>query len=252
MPDRRRHRGKHPNDDRLFGEVNHRKLRLAVAEYSWLLTRGYAVESGLKIVGDRHGLAVRQRQAVMRSSCSDQALAHRTTTRMAVDKCRGRTVRIDGYNVLITIESALSGGLVLRGRDGCCRDLASVHGTYRAVAETVPAVSVIADYLSLLGVARVYWYLDRPVSNSGRLKTLMGELAEQRNATGKAQPIWVVELVDSPDRVLSTCSEPVATSDSAILDRCPIWFNLAAEIIEQRIPDTWDVDLRDPPPDAFA
>ena len=77
MPDKRTHRGKHPADDRLFAEDRLDSLRTATAEYSWLLTRGYAHESALKLVGDRHDLTARQRVAVMRSACSDQALEDR-------------------------------------------------------------------------------------------------------------------------------------------------------------------------------
>ena len=51
-----------------------------------------------------------------------------------------RELWIDGYNALTTIESALSGSVILRARDGCYRDMASMHGTYRKVQETVPAI----------------------------------------------------------------------------------------------------------------
>ena len=51
-------------------------------------------------------------------------------------------------NQLITIEAALSGGLIFRGRDGCFRDLASIHGTYRKVEETLPALNLIGSFLA--------------------------------------------------------------------------------------------------------
>jgi hypothetical protein len=35
----------------------------------------------------------------------------------------------------------------------------------------------------------------------------------------------------------------VATADSAVLDRCPAWFNLARETIIQRIPDAWVLEI---------
>ena len=51
------------------------RLRSAVSDLSWLLSRGYADKSALKIVGDRYNLLERQRIAVMRCSSSDAALA---------------------------------------------------------------------------------------------------------------------------------------------------------------------------------
>ncbi|HEO70156.1 MAG TPA: DUF434 domain-containing protein, partial [Candidatus Hydrogenedentes bacterium] len=42
MPDTRRHRGKHPQDETLFNDAWLPVLRDAVADLSYLLTRGYA------------------------------------------------------------------------------------------------------------------------------------------------------------------------------------------------------------------
>lgn len=52
-----------------------------------------------------------------------------------------------------------------------------------------------------------------------------------------------VELVMNPDRVLMDATAVVATSDSAILDQCACWVNLAREVIAQRIPQARLVDL---------
>ena len=246
MPDRRRHRGKHPGDDRLFFRDRHDSLRAGVCELSWLLTRGFAIGSALKLVGDRHDLTVRQRLAVRRSACSDESFARRAAARMTIEAVRGGSLAIDGYNLLITVEAAMSGGLVLVGRDGCCRDLAGVHGTYRKVEETVPALELILEYVSKCDIRHVDWYLDRPVSNSGRLKALMADLIEGRRESGRVPADWNIELVNNPDAVLVSCLEPVVSSDSVILDRCGAWWNLAAELITERIPKTWIVDMRTP------
>lgn len=248
MPDKRRHRGKHPDDDRLFAEPCHDTLRTAVAEFSWLLSRRYAVDSALKVVGDRHSLTARQRMAVRRSACSDSSLENRVATMIALDEIAGRPLGIDGYNLLITIESALSGGLILIGRDGCYRDLASVHGTYRKVGETMPAVETIVDYLAALNVTHVDWYLDQPVSNSGRLKALIAKVVEARRDRATHHTTWNLELVHSPDRVLADYADAVATTDSVVLDECGSWVNLAAELVDTHLPDAWKVDLRSPAP----
>jgi len=245
VPDKRRHRGRHPDDDRLFGDSLHETLRTAVAEHSWLLTRGYAMDSALKLVGDRHGLTARQRMAVRRSACTDEALRHRTNALIALAEVGSGPVGIDGYNLLITVESALSGGLILIGRDGCYRDLASIHGTYRKVEETVPALEMILDILAGSDVQHVDWYLDQPVANSGRLKVLIAELVEARLPQALEDGTWNIELVTSPDRMLHGYTGVVASSDSVVLDRCSRWVNLAAEIIDRTVRDAWKVDLHD-------
>ena len=230
MPDTRKHRGPHPADRQLFRNQMWPMLQRAVEELSWLLTRDYPLDASLKLVGDRHRLTQRQRKAVMRSGCSDGALHCRSEKCVDGGDIAGETLYIDGFNVLTTIEAALSGGVILHGRDGCHRDLASMHGNYRKVEETRPALELIGKTLAELQVAECRWLLDRPVSNSGRLSQLVRELANERGWD------WKTELLNDPDKRLSVTDDVVATADSVILDRCRRWFNLAREVIDSNVP----------------
>jgi len=221
----------------LFAPAAISDLRSALADYSLLLTKGYAEKSSLKLVGDKFSLTQRQRLAVMRSACSDRQMVSRNKNRIEAKNLAGQSVALDGYNVLITIEAAMSGGVIFAGRDDCYRDLASIHGTYRKVTETIPALQLIGEFLKEAGVTKTLLLLDSPVSNSGRLKTLIGELAEQNNWN------WEVELLLSPDAELKKTDLIVASSDSVILDGCRRWVNLATAIIEQKLPSAWIIDL---------
>jgi hypothetical protein len=237
MPDKRTHRGPHPADEKLFAAGAISNLLEAITDFSLLLTKGYAEKSALKLVGDRFSLTERQRLAVMRSACSDEQLVFRNRRRIELENITGKSIAIDGYNILITIEAAMSGGVILKGRDGCFRDLASVHGTYRKVTETIPALELIGQFLQESGISKAIWLLDSPVSNSGRLKTLIGELARKN----KWQ--WNIELVLSPDAELKKTDAIVASSDSLILDACQRWTNLGTEIIKAKVSNAWVVSL---------
>jgi hypothetical protein len=229
MPDTRKHRGPHPQDAQLFGRDVWPVLRTAVGDLSWLLSRGYATDSSLKLVGDRFQLVERQRIAVMRCSCPDDAVQHRQRTRLQADLLAGRNLAIDGFNVLTSIEAALAGGVILAGRDGCFRDMASMHGSYRRVFETLPALIMIGEFLQQLDVKACCWYLDRPVSNSGRLKKIIETTAAERSWP------WTAELPWDVDTVLIETDWVVATADCRILDACSHWFNLARMVIESRV-----------------
>ena len=230
MPDTRQHRGPHPEDAQLFAPGCWPALRAATADLSWLLSRGYAEPSALKLVGDRFQLTERQRIAVMRSACSDQSLQRRRRTQWPAERLPGQRLDIDGFNVLTTIEAAMAHGVILGGRDGCLRDMASMHGSYRHVDETEPALDLIGQVLHEFRLAECCWYLDRPVSNSGRLRTRLEQLAADRGWP------WQVELASDVDSVLVASPHVVATADSVILDRCAGWFNLAAEVLARRLP----------------
>jgi hypothetical protein len=237
MPDKRTHRGPHPQDAILFAPDAVADLRSAVADFSLLLTKGYAEKSTIKLVGDKFSLTERQRLAVIRSACSDRQIASRKQNEVKIETLAGQPIAIDGYNLLITIEAAMSGAAIFKSRDGCLRDLASIHGTYRKVTETIPAVQLIGGFLKEIGVSDCLWLLDSPVSNSGRLKTLIGELARENNWS------WEIKLLPSPDYELIRTERIVASSDSAVLDRCKKWVNLARAITEARLPQTHLIDL---------
>ncbi|MCX5638371.1 MAG: DUF434 domain-containing protein [Planctomycetota bacterium] len=237
MPDKRTHRGPHPDDEKLFAPGTIPALQAAVADFSLLLTKGYAEKSSLKLVGDRFSLTERQRLAIMRSACSDQHLISRQQRQVKIADLANQPIAIDGYNILITIEAAISGGIIFKGRDGCYRDLASIHGTYRKVTETIPAVQFIGNFLKEANIPKVRWLLDSPVSNSGRLKTLIGELARKNNWN------WEIELLFSPDAELTRTNLTAASSDSVILDGCKSWLNLATEIIKTKLSSTKIIDL---------
>jgi hypothetical protein len=237
LPDTRSHRGPDPRDHEAFRTEAWPALRGAVADLSWLLGRGYAWKSSLKLVGDRWALTERQRLAVARGSCSDAALARRLAHQVPAGAVRDESLEIDGFNLLTTVEAALGGAVVLRGRDGCDRDLAGVHGTYRRVGETLPAIDLLGGLLEELGVARVCWLLDSPVSNSGRLRGLLLEAAKTHAWD------WHVDLVPNPDPLLTRSQAVVVTADSVILDGCARWLNLARLAIESRIPQARVVSL---------
>ena len=229
MPDTRNHRGPHPDDLRLFAPDALARLCQATSDLCWLLDRGYAANSSLKLVGDRHGLVARQRIAVGRSACCQSDRSRREEHRLEAPAVVGRPLWLDGYNVLTTIEAALAGGIVLEATDGCYRDMASMHGSYRKVAETEPALEILGETLAELHPSECRWYLDRPVSNSGRLAGIIRQVAAGHDWA------WHVELVPDPDPLLAQSDQIVATADSLILDCCRGWFNLARAAIDSRL-----------------
>ncbi|HEY8459904.1 MAG TPA: DUF434 domain-containing protein [Blastocatellia bacterium] len=233
---RLRHRGAHPGDRKLFEPKNHEILRQAVRDLSWLLSRGYAARASLKLVGDRFELKERQRLAVARAACADQQKASRARTLLPLESINGQELLIDGFNIIVTTEAALSGGALIVCRDGCVRDMSSVHGSYRSVAETEEAIRLISETLLGAKPASALWLLDQPVSNSGRLARLIREMAAEHNWP------WSVEVVMNPDKILRSSDRIAVTSDSNILDFVRAWINFGP--ILERLPEAWVIDLR--------
>ncbi len=237
MADCRKHRGPHPEDHELFAPAMLSRLRMATGDLGWLLSRAYAPASSLKLVGDRFDLRKRQRLAVARCACGSDSATNRSSREVDPSRLKGRQLGIDGYNVLTSIEAALGGGVIIGAMDGCYRDMASMHGTYRKVEETRPAIELLGRWLAEQHPGQCHWLLDQPVSNSGRLKTILLHVAESFGWN------WQVDLVADPDPILSRSTDIVISADSMILDRCETWFNLVRHVIDERVEGAWIVDL---------
>lgn len=186
-------------------------------------------------VGNHYLLSERQRLAIVRAIVSNEMLNERKVKEVQEIK-EGGIVNIDGFNTIITLEVAFSHSILLRCMDGTIRDLAGLRGTYRIIDKTALAIQCIGDYLEKRKVAKAIFYLDAPVSNSGRLK----ELLYQR-LSGYSFEIQV-EVIHNVDSVLEN-KENVVTSDGVILDRCISWMNLVDKILEECNGEYWIIDF---------
>jgi hypothetical protein len=226
MGDKRRHRGPHPSDGQLFSKGAVPVLEDAVRDLSWLRTRGYSDASAIKLVGDRYQLRQRQRVAVRRCACADASKRSRAARECSLGEVEGQRLLIDGLNVITTIEVALAGGALFLGRDGCVRDMASFHGSYRLVEETERAVAMLVEVVDSMRPAEAMVYIDRPVSNSGRLAEVVRRVAANEGSKLEAM------TADGVDETLQASSAVIATADSRILDACKAWVSLARGVIE--------------------
>ena len=229
-------RGFDPDDVKIFSKESIAELKIAQEEIQWLLDRGYKIKQIIEFTGNHYLLSSRARTALQRTTSSTADYEKRRSTMLPFECAKDGCLNIDGFNIIITLEVAMSGSPRLLGKDGVYRDLAGLRGTYRIIDKTDTAIALIGKTLQELSVPMVKFYLDSPVSNSGRLKTKILECSEQWG-----MPVEV-ELIPNVDAVLAG-KERVVTGDSIILDECKSWFNLSRKIIEDYIQDAWVVDL---------
>ena len=217
-------RGYSPDDNKEFNAPSVEKLYKAGKDLQYLLNQGYHIKGASVFVGNHYLLSERQRLALVRAVSSEESIRKRKA-REIKDIPQGCTVNIDGFNTIITLEVALSDSLLLKCMDGTVRDLAALRGTYRLIDKTETAIMLIGKMLENCKVARAVFYLDAPVSNSGRLKQRIMELLNSFPFEVQA------EVIHNVDSVLEKL-DYVITSDAIILDQCISWINLNGRIIE--------------------
>ena len=229
-------RGFYPDDTKIFSKESIAELKIAQEEIQWLLDRGYKIKQIIEFTGNHYLLSSRARTALQRTTSSTAEYEKRRSTMLPFECAKDGCLNIDGFNLIITLEVAMSGSPILLGKDGVYRDLAGLRGTYKIIDKTYTALNLIGKTLQELSVPMVKFYLDSPVSNSGRLKTKILECSQQWG-----MPVEV-DLIPNVDAVLAG-KERIVTGDSIILDECNSWFNLSRKIIEDHIQDAWVINL---------
>lgn len=228
-------RGYIPEDEKEFNIESQNILRKAQKDILYLLEQGYRIKNASTFVGNHYLLSERQRLAIVRATSENKVLELREQKKLSKDTI-GKKAVIDGLNIIITLEVVLSGGTLIRCMDEAIRDLAGLRGTYRLIDQTDIALILIGEKLLQLKVEQAVFYLDAPVSNTGRLKLKIIELLVE-------YPFQVVvELVNNADVILEK-SPNVMTSDSIILNKCISWYNIVSDIIEDKFPDTKMIEL---------
>ena len=220
-------RGFVPEDERNFSPEALEKMKTASRHVCYLVNEGYDLKQATTFVGNHYLLSERQRLAIMRSIATQEQMENRKNKQVPLQELSGKEVWIDGFNLVITLEVLLSDSILFSCMDGTIRDLAALRGTYRMIPETDTAVRILFDILRETEVRRVNILLDQPVSNSGRLKTRIAEIAED-------YPFALdINILKDVDRELYG-KENVITSDSIILDHCNSWVNLTPECLKRQ------------------
>ena len=228
-------RGYIPTDEKEFNHTNLEIIKRAQSDIFMLLERGYSIKSASTFVGNHHLLSERQRLAIVRATSTSIDIEKRRN-KLLNDVFEGKKIYIDGLNLIITLEVALSESIVLKCMDGTIRDMAGLRGTYKLIDKTDIAIQLIGERLSQMKIAEVTFYLDSPVSNTGRLKQRIIQILNIYSYDVN------VELVNNPDVILETKGY-VITSDAIILNKCESWINLANDIICEKLPDLKCIDL---------
>lgn len=231
-------RGPTPDDAQYFDRASLARIREAAIDLRYLLGRGYAQKSAITLVGDRAQLHKRQRQLLMRAVTSPADADAIRARVVALDDLREQHLLIDGYNVLITLETAINGGPLVESDEGFLRDLSELHGTYRENDSTEAAIALVRALFEAAAPRAIEIYLDRPIAFSARFAERL------RAAFGASGSRAIVELADSADgaikeRLEQDASLILASGDGALLRKCSRCVDLVGVIARRSVARAW-------------
>jgi len=193
-------------------------LQEARKDFQYLLDRGFPRTGALNFVGNHYLLNEEQRNYLNRSVFSKKKIESRKKKLILLSDVKDKNVFIDGYNVLITVESICNSGdeFLVNCDDGVTRDIKAVFGKYKKDETTQEALNSIISLLKMFNPKSVLFFYDSPVSMRGKLARKTQKLLKSLEVQGDAQTASNVdaELVKLSREVEGV----VATSDGIIID----------------------------------
>jgi len=208
------------------------KISEAVHDLRYLLNRGYRKKGALKFVSDKYLLNIHERNYLSRKVFSREVALSRQNKILDISRVKDENIFVDGYNVLITVESICTGyPSLVRCDDGFLRDINAVFGKYRINDTTKTALTQIMLLLKCYEPQFVKFLYDSPVSQSGELSKVTRTLLNANDLPGCAV---TSKNVDSELVTLSREVQGiVATSDSAVIDKIQRVIDIPCEILKK-------------------
>ncbi len=186
-------------------------LRDAAVDIRYLLDRGYPQKGAVRFVCNHYRLDEESRYLISRTVLSCDVSEKRRMKFLQCSEMKDNSIIIDGYNILIGMESILDKKAYLCD-DGVVRDTKGVFRDYKTSESTETAIEMILGFLKEMNPAYVCFLLDSQISKSGLLAKSLREKIRDAGLRGDARTSRHV------DYELKNSNDIVVSSDGVIID----------------------------------
>jgi len=199
----------------------------AITDIRYLLDRGYPRKGAITFVCNHYRLDIKWRYVFTRVVFDKDTIKSRREKTVKCEDLKGEVVLVDGYNVLIGVESAFKGEPVYLCDDGFLRDIRGVFRNYRCSRLTTKALDEILRVLTVFTPFRVEFLFDSQISKSGEMAQWVDKKLKDVGLIGGARTSRHV------DYDLKQSNGIIATADGSIIDEVAKAVNIQACVLEQ-------------------
>ncbi|MBA1341429.1 MAG: hypothetical protein C5S40_04750 [ANME-2 cluster archaeon] len=199
----------------------------AITDIRYILDRGYPGKGAITFVCNHYRLDIKWRYVFTRVVFGRDTIKSRREKTVKCEDLKGEVVLVDGYNVLIGVESALKGEPVYLCDDGFLRDTRGVFRNYRCSGLTERAMDEILGVLRGVGPFRVEFLFDSQISKSKEMARWVENKLKDVGLEGSAGTSRHV------DYDLKQSNGIIATADGNIIDEVTKAVNIQACVLEQ-------------------
>lgn len=205
---------------------NSLNLRKAADDIRYLLDRGYPQKGAVVFVCAHYRLDTEAMYLLLRTVVAREVAERRKAKFLPCDRIEGNNIVIDGYNIIIGMESILEKNAYLCD-DGVIRDIKGISRNYEASRSTETAIELILQFLKENNPACICFLLDSQISKSGQLASALREKIRESGLKGDARTSRHV------DYDLKSSKYVVASSDGVIIDEAEKVVNFLSCIVSR-------------------
>lgn len=218
------------------------KLLKPAADIRSILRWGYPKFATIRFVADHAGLDARERQVLIRVVLPPDRTVSRAKKKLKYDRIRGRALLIDGYNVLLSVDSLLKGEIMWLCDDSFIRDTRFYFGKAKHADDIEEALEELLSFLAETGPKSVTILLDSQISRSGELAGIIRNRLKEKGIPGEARTSKHVDFDlktagKSSGEIFGNDSEEkpvIATSDGIIIDAVSEVIDIPACLMEKK------------------
>ena len=203
------------------------ELGSTVRDLRYLLDHGYPRDSAVNFVSNHYRLPLSERHLLVRCVFSKREAAEHRLKIADARAVRGKSLGVDGYNVIITLESILTGKKVVLCDDGFVRDLRAIFGKYRASRATERAVEEVLKMVAKARPSKVVMFFDKQISRSGELAGKVRHGLRELGLKGVSRAVGGVDF-----RLRGF--DVVSSSDRAVVSRAKAVWDIPAELLRRK------------------
>lgn len=204
-----------------------RRLEAPLLDIRYLLDRKYPKKSAITYVSNRYGLTKDERNILVRIACEKDISNDRMRKLVSIEFIRDKNLFIDGYNVLITVESLILGYPVFLCDDGILKDVRSLFRRYKIGFMTKEALSMIEMITSKYTPKEIVIIFDSQISRSGDLSKMARDIFDKDNCL-------VFTSKDTDKEIMENSREGIiATSDGIIIDNVDNVLDIPVHIADE-------------------
>jgi hypothetical protein len=215
-------------------ELLKEKLLKPARDIRSILRWGYPKFSTIRFVADHFQLSLEERHVLTRVIMPPDRIVSRINKKVACTGIKDRSLLLDGYNVLLTVDSLLKKEPMWFCDDGYIRDTRYYFSKAKQAEDIEEALEDILKFLSEAGPKSVVFLLDAQISRSGELAGFIRHKLKEHGISGEAKTSKIADFELKAEGGNSENNVILATSDGIIIDSVLEVLDIPACLMEKK------------------